>query len=1223
MWGSNLVCGRPVRKSVEELLKEDCLTKANIHGTVDDVTFSDVTVGARTEPTKVAVWPFLGGQRVAQICASGDRAFFLMHNGDLYEWDNLCAENDEEASEESSVQQANASGAASVSRARSRLLRGGAENDPEHIVPRLVPVQSMMLKRALKPAWKAISIACGPRHVLCTTDIGQVFSWGTGADGRLGHGTTETLSQPRLIMALADQQIWQVACGNAHSVCISIDGSLYTWGRGANGRLGHGTQQDVHIPQQLEISALNVKSTSKLGRDRSSSSSSVSSAASSASNTSKRKGTLTKQGSSGALRDRLRLQQIHAVACGWNFTTVVTTAGDVYCMGRGTEGQCGSQSVVDRFTPHVVETLRGKHFHVTAVACGCRHTLALCRGGDVFSWGLGEQGQLGSGAAYTPLPEIVKFPQATRTPTTSPMATSSNHKVPLASQLHGTRIDHDCVSEVACGPWHSVAITAKGRVFVWGMNDKAQLGVGDHRDRGKPTLIRRLPPNLNVGHVTCIASATLLLERQSYKAHDETKSEQNGSDSADNTANNGGGGKGVPIPRQRAKTAKVDAWRDMVRPSALKYASPREQHFYNVDHLDTARSSHQPTAKGRNASQRSVSAGGKLLTHTRYSTAAFETLTTKLRHQEVKCIVQWAIDCLDALYLCSQFSVLVLKVELQLLTKLWKEIVLPNWNRIWMALVQHQGIRQLRVAALSKTIAAVSVFAAGKGKDSANIIITKLKGGDKEQDKFDAAALASIFEESHPPTTGRMRARSRSRSSSTASVSSVVSVAHQQEDMQRRVILLNVTSLWQKGIPATMRSWVWPQLIGNSLRITPSVFLNARRRVRRVWQFLNAENGKPGDKTNKTHALRGREKTIALIETDLPRTLPYLRLFGKGEALHATVRAALEAFVCHRPEIGYIQGLSYIAAILSLFMRARQVKEFAGSVSYSSVFSLHDSSEFKACTQSIGSHSDDKSAAANADGASCHTEFLEDTYLVFQCLVNLMIGTRTPARLFASSGHSATRHQEVTGLAGCSHLHDFFLMNTGTMEHYYDVFDLILNECEPKLCAHFKTLGVNYEIFLFMWLQTVFLRVLPLETSARVWDLFLLGGTPVLFRTAVAILRHMKQQLLRSNFEQCLGHLTAGNKSVWAAFAVPDVLIPNIAKVRLSNRVLGVLNAVGRGAVFMRPSSDAKAQRLGFSRGNVSDANSVKQLYEELSATAPQQHARELRRLLENLPLVG
>jgi len=63
-------------------------------------------------------------------------------------------------------------------------------------------------------------IACGAWHCLALTATGQTLSWGHGADYRLGHGDESSLAVPRMIDALRDIRIDDIAAGFAHSVFI-------------------------------------------------------------------------------------------------------------------------------------------------------------------------------------------------------------------------------------------------------------------------------------------------------------------------------------------------------------------------------------------------------------------------------------------------------------------------------------------------------------------------------------------------------------------------------------------------------------------------------------------------------------------------------------------------------------------------------------------------------------------------------------------------------------------------------------------------------------------------------------------------------------------------------------------------------------------------------------------------------------------------------------------
>ena len=75
-------------------------------------------------------------------------------------------------------------------------------------------------------------ICCGGQHASALTEASQVYTWGRGTFGRLGHGNTAMVKQPRLIESLTNVRIVKIACGFAYSACVSADGELYTWGAG-------------------------------------------------------------------------------------------------------------------------------------------------------------------------------------------------------------------------------------------------------------------------------------------------------------------------------------------------------------------------------------------------------------------------------------------------------------------------------------------------------------------------------------------------------------------------------------------------------------------------------------------------------------------------------------------------------------------------------------------------------------------------------------------------------------------------------------------------------------------------------------------------------------------------------------------------------------------------------------------------------------------------------
>ena len=97
------------------------------------------------------------------------------------------------------------------------------------------------------------SVCCGGQHAAVLTRDGDVYTWGRGGFGRLGHGDVRSLKAPRLVRGgLAGVVCAQVACGFAYTAAVSRDGALYTWGAGENGRLGLGDVDDRHEPSLVE-----------------------------------------------------------------------------------------------------------------------------------------------------------------------------------------------------------------------------------------------------------------------------------------------------------------------------------------------------------------------------------------------------------------------------------------------------------------------------------------------------------------------------------------------------------------------------------------------------------------------------------------------------------------------------------------------------------------------------------------------------------------------------------------------------------------------------------------------------------------------------------------------------------------------------------------------------------------------------------------------------------
>lgn len=92
-------------------------------------------------------------------------------------------------------------------------------------------------------------VSCGTMHTAAISN-GRLYTFGLGQDGQLGHGDDNTQDQlrPKLVETL--ENVTFVSCGHKHTAVIS-DGQLYTFGLGLHGQLGHRVLQNENAPRPV------------------------------------------------------------------------------------------------------------------------------------------------------------------------------------------------------------------------------------------------------------------------------------------------------------------------------------------------------------------------------------------------------------------------------------------------------------------------------------------------------------------------------------------------------------------------------------------------------------------------------------------------------------------------------------------------------------------------------------------------------------------------------------------------------------------------------------------------------------------------------------------------------------------------------------------------------------------------------------------------------------
>jgi len=105
-------------------------------------------------------------------------------------------------------------------------------------------------------AVKLLSVSAGGNMTAVCTAEGNLFTFGKGDSagryGALGHGEQKNEQVPRLVEALAEKKIAGAAAGTAHTAVWTEEGELFTFGEGDDGRLGHGGTPNELVPRLVE-----------------------------------------------------------------------------------------------------------------------------------------------------------------------------------------------------------------------------------------------------------------------------------------------------------------------------------------------------------------------------------------------------------------------------------------------------------------------------------------------------------------------------------------------------------------------------------------------------------------------------------------------------------------------------------------------------------------------------------------------------------------------------------------------------------------------------------------------------------------------------------------------------------------------------------------------------------------------------------------------------------
>ena len=107
-----------------------------------------------------------------------------------------------------------------------------------------------------------ISISCGSRHSLALSETGKVYMWGVNGYGQLGWTSKKLLGSsydqdafccnaPQLIPGFEDVVFCKALCGPNHTLLLTSDGSLYSFGENTVGQIGNGSVEHQSTPVKI------------------------------------------------------------------------------------------------------------------------------------------------------------------------------------------------------------------------------------------------------------------------------------------------------------------------------------------------------------------------------------------------------------------------------------------------------------------------------------------------------------------------------------------------------------------------------------------------------------------------------------------------------------------------------------------------------------------------------------------------------------------------------------------------------------------------------------------------------------------------------------------------------------------------------------------------------------------------------------------------------------
>ena len=297
----------------------------------------------------------------------------------------------------------------------------------------------------------AAGIGIGWNHSLAITSDATLRTWGSNGYGELGLGDQASRDVGTLVTSPGAG--WQrVVAGSRHSCGIRTDGTLWCWGVNVHGQLGVGDTTPRLVPTQVGTDANWAEV--QCGGLHSCGIRTDGSLWCWGANPAGQLGLGVRTGDQPTPQHVGTGTDWRRLAAKARFNCALRTGDSLWCWGDNSDGQVGTGDTMDRMAPTQVLM----SYTWSWVRMGPMHTCAITTLGELYCWGANESGQLGNGTTVASLAPV---------------------RVGAATDW----------TRVSGGFSDTCGLRGSGDLYCWGANSGGQLGLGDTANRTAPTAV--------------------------------------------------------------------------------------------------------------------------------------------------------------------------------------------------------------------------------------------------------------------------------------------------------------------------------------------------------------------------------------------------------------------------------------------------------------------------------------------------------------------------------------------------------------------------------------------------------------------------------------------------------------------------------------------------------------------------------------------------------------